>query len=190
LTQAPAWDVMAIRVLSGSDFEHHTGDAMRTHKQWLTIPLTSVAALLIGIGLAGGRADDSQRLTAEDVIRLWKPTPDGVVDYQQFEAAPKDSVAAATATFRVVGPSFERLWNHYAERCGMVERYEAKRLLISGGNNAKGTYVVNDRASSDAKVERGLSVFLLRTDRYAVTATIQPDPDGKAMRGSIAAIAL
>jgi hypothetical protein len=145
---------------------------------------------MVGIGLAGGRADDSQRLTAEDVIKLWRPTPDGVVDFQQFEAAAKESSAAATATFRVVGPSFERLWNHYAERCGMVERYEEKRLLVSGGTSAKGTYVVNDRASSDAKGERGLSVFLLRTGRYAVTATIQPDPDGKALRGSIAAIAL
>jgi hypothetical protein len=163
---------------------------MRKHKKWLTISLTSVAALIVGIGLVGGRADDSKRLTAADVIRLWKPTPDGVVDFQQFEAAPRDSAAAATATFRVVGPSFEGLWNHYAERCGMVERYEAKRLLVSGGTSPKGTYVVNDRASSDAKGERGLSVFLLRTDRYAVTATIQPDPDGKALRGSIAAITL
>ena len=163
---------------------------MRKHKQWLAIPLSTVAALMIGNGLAGGRADVSKRLTALDVIRLWKPMPDGVVDFQQFEAAPKESSAAATATFRVVGPSFERLWNHYAERCGMVERYEAKRLLVSGGTSPKGTYVVNDRAAADAKGERGLSVFLLRTDRYAVTATIQPDPDGKAMRGSIAAITL
>ena len=124
---------MAGKVFPGSDFEHQTGEPMRKHKQWLTIPLTSVAALMIGIGLAGGRADDSKWLTAEDVIRLWRPSSDDVVDFQQFEAAPKESSAAATATFRVVGPSFERLWNHYAERCGMAERYEAKRLLVSGG---------------------------------------------------------
>ena len=33
-----------------------------------------------------------------------------------------------------------------------------------------------------------MSVFLLKNDRYAVTVTIQPDPDGKALRGSIAAV--
>ena len=57
-----------------------------------------------------------------------------------------------------------------------------------GGGGAKGTYVVTDRATSLAKRERALSVFLLRTDRYTVTATIQPDPDGKAIRGSISAM--
>jgi hypothetical protein len=57
---------------------------------------------------------------------------------------------------------------------------------MSGGRDAKGTYVVNDRASSDGR--RAMSVFLFRTDRYTVTATIQPDPDGKAMLGSIAAV--
>jgi hypothetical protein len=70
----------------------------------------------------------------------------------------------------------------------MTDRYEAKQFRISGGTSAKGVYIVNDRWSSPSTGERGLSVFLLRTDRYAVTATIQPDPDGKAMRGSIAAV--
>ena len=103
-------------------------------------------------------------------------------------ASPRESSGVAASTFRVVGPSFEGLWNHYADLCGIGDRYEARRFLISGGTGAKGSYVVSDRASSDAKGGRGLSVFLLRTDRYTVTATIQPDPDGKAVRGSIAAV--
>ena len=132
--------------------------------------------------------DDPKRLTAEDVIALWKPTPDGTVDFQQFWASPKESPGVMVSTFRVVGPSFGGLWNHYADLCGIKDRYEAKRLVMSGGTGAKGMYIVSDRASSLAKGERALSVFLLRTDRYTVTATIQPDPDGKAVVGSIVAV--
>jgi hypothetical protein len=161
---------------------------MRKHRRWLTIPVASGLVVLIGIGVRGGQADDLKRLTAEDVIMLWKPMPAGVEDFQQFWASPKESPSVAASTFRVVGPSFEGLWNHYADRCGIGDRYEARRILITGGTNAKGSYVVADRASLDAKVRRGLSVFLLRTDRYTVTVTIQPDPDGKAMLGSIAAV--
>jgi hypothetical protein len=48
-----------------------------------------------------------------------------------------------------------------------------------------GNYVVNDRM--DPKGGRVLSVFLLRTDQYTATVTIQPDPAGKDVYGSIAA---
>jgi hypothetical protein len=161
---------------------------MHKHRRWLTIMVASGLVALIAISLRGGQADDPKRLTAEDVITLWKPTPEGAEDLQQFVASPKESPGVAAATFRVVGPSFEVLWNHYAGLCGIPHRYEAKRFLVSGGTGAKGTYVVSDRPSSDARGERGLSVFLLRTDRYTVTATIGPDPDGKAVRGSIAAV--
>jgi hypothetical protein len=161
---------------------------MRKHRRWLTISVTSGLVALIGIGVSGGHADDPKRLTANDVIKLWKPLPDGAEDFQEFVASLQECPELAAATFRVLGPSFERLWNHYAELCGIGQRYEATRFLNSGGAGAKGSYVVADRASSDAKGGRGLSVFLLRTDRYTVTATIQPDPDGKAMCGSIAVV--
>ena len=161
---------------------------MRKHGRWLTIPVTLSLVALIGIGVRGGQADDSKRLTADDLITLWKPIPAGVEDFQQFVASPKESTGVEAATFRVVGPSFEGLWNHYADLCGIGERYEASRLMMSGGRSARGTYVVSDRAISLAKRERALSVFVLRTERYTVTATIQPDPDGKAMRGSIVAV--
>jgi hypothetical protein len=161
---------------------------MRKHRRWLTIPVASGLVALIGIGLRGGRADDSKRPTAADVITLWTPRRDGVKDFHQFGASPKESPGVAACTFRVVGPSFEELWNHYADLCGIGERYEARRFLTSGSTGAKGSYVVTERWSSDGGVARGLSVFLLRTDRYTVTATIQPDLDGKAVRGSIAAV--
>jgi hypothetical protein len=162
---------------------------VRKHTRWLVIPVATGLIALIGIGVRGGQADDSKRLTAADVITEWKPMRgNGVEDFQQWVASPKECPGVAAATFRVVGPSFEGLWNHYADLCGIVERYEAKRLLVSGGTSAMGTYVVNDRASSDAREGGRLSVFLLRTDRYTVTATIQPDPEGKAMRGSLTAV--
>jgi hypothetical protein len=160
---------------------------MRKLRRWLILSVASGLVALIGIGLRGGQADE-KRMTTEDVIKLWEPRLDGVKDYQQFVVAPKESSKLAAATFRVVGPSFEGLWNHYAELCGIKDRYEAKHLRITGGSSARGTYVVSDRGSLDARATRGLSVFMLRTDGYTVTATIQPDPDGKAMLGSIAVV--
>jgi hypothetical protein len=158
---------------------------MRRHRRWLTI--TSGLVVLVGIGLSGVQADHP-KLTAEDVIRLWEPSLPGTEDFQQFVASPKDSTGLMASTFRVVGPSFEDMWNHYADLCGIRDRYKAKALLISGGAGTKGSYIVSDRASLDANGRRVLSVFLLRTDRYTVTATIQPSPDGKAVCGSIAAV--
>jgi hypothetical protein len=66
--------------------------------------------------------------------------------------------------------------------------YEARRFLNSGGTGPHESYVVADRGSSDAEEGRVLSVFLLRTRGYTVTVTVQPDRDGKAVVGSIAAV--
>jgi hypothetical protein len=161
---------------------------MHKHRRWFMIGVASGLVGLIGIGVRGGQADDLKRLTADDVIKLWNPMADGAKDFQQWVASPRESPGMAAATFRVVGPSFEKIWNHYAGLCGISDRYQASRLLMTGGTTPKGTYVVSDRPSSLAKGERVLSVFLLRTSHYTVTATIQPDPDGKAMRGSIVAV--
>jgi hypothetical protein len=161
---------------------------MRKRERWLTISIALGLVALIGMGVRGSQAERPKPLTAAAVIKLWEPTLDGAQDFQSFWASPKESPGVAAGTFRIVGPSFEGLWNHYAELCGIRERYEAKHLLVSGGASAKGAYVVSDRASWDASVPRTLSVFLLRTDRYTVTATIQPGPDGKSMLGSISAV--
>ena len=161
---------------------------MCRRQRWFPLSLGLVA--LIGVGWHVSQADEAKRLTAEDLLTRWEPMRDGVEDFQRFWASPRGSTREATATFRVVGPYFVHLWNHYADLCGMTERYEARQLRRSGGTSARGVYIVNDRWSSPSTGERGISVFLLRTDRYAVTATIQPDPDGKAVRGSIAAFIL
>jgi hypothetical protein len=164
---------------------------MHKFRRWIVVPAVSSLVALIGIGVRGGQSNEPKRLTAADVITLWKPMLDGVDDFQQFVASPNDSSAVAAATFRVVGLTFERLWNHYGDLCGIKKRYDARQILMLGGKGAKGTWVVSDRSSSLASgAERALTVFLLRTDRYTVTATIEPEPDGKAVRGSIAAVIL
>jgi hypothetical protein len=150
------------------------------------ITVVSGIVALTGSGLSGGQADDSKRLTADDVIKLWKLS--GVEDFQSWGGSPEESPGLAAYAFRVVGPSFEGAWNQYADLCGIGDRYEARRLLISGKTTGKGRCVITEQASSDAKGGRGVSVFLLRTDRYTVTATIRPDPDGKAVLGSIVAV--
>jgi hypothetical protein len=123
---------------------------MRKHRRWLTIPVALGLVALIGIGLRAGRADDPKRLTAADVVKLWKPMPDGTEDFQQFVASPKESPGLAAATFRVVAhPS--RPSGTITPTCAGsgTNAYEPKRLLMSGKTGAKGSYVVSDRA--DAK---------------------------------------
>ena len=161
---------------------------MRRYSRWLMIVVTSGLVALIGTGLHGTQAGDSKRVAAEELIKGWEPKVDGVEDLQQFVASPEGMPGMAAATFRVVGPSFERLWNHYADLCGIADRYESKRFLVTGKVGTKGSYVVSDRASADARAGRGLSLFMLRTDRYTVSVTIQPDPAGKALLGSIAVV--
>jgi hypothetical protein len=46
---------------------------MRKHTRWLMIPIASGLLALVGMGLRGGRAEEPNRPTAEDVIMLWKP---------------------------------------------------------------------------------------------------------------------
>jgi hypothetical protein len=151
------------------------------------IPAMFSLVAVIGLGMCDGQGGDKGRLTADDVIKIWAPRLDDTTDFQQWIASPKESPSISGGTFRVVGPTFEKLWNHYAELCGIADRYDAKRLLVSGGKGELGSYVISERASSDAAGERGLSMFFLRTAHYTVTVTIQPDPDGEALRGSIAA---
>jgi hypothetical protein len=144
--------------------------------------------VMIGVSVRGGLADDPKPLSAADVIAQWEPKLEGVEDFQRFMASPKESPAMAACTFRVVGPSFGALWNHFADLCGIPDRYQARRSLVSLGSVDKGSYVVSERAAADADGGRGLTVFLLRTDGYSVTVTIGPDPAGKVLLGSIAAV--
>jgi hypothetical protein len=164
---------------------------MRKHGRWITSTAGLIAVMLTLAGVGGLRAElpeAPERPTALEVIAAWKPYVNPPKDFQQWWASPERSPGVAACSFRVEGPSFEELWNHYAELCGVGGRYEAKTFLTTGDVGPRGSYVVTDRASSDGRGERGLSVFLLKNDRYAVTVTIQPDPDGKALRGSIAAV--
>jgi hypothetical protein len=153
-----------------------------------SLAIAAAVVAMVGAHVRGRQTGEQKRPIAADVIKSWEPKMDGIEDYQQFVASPKECDMTAAATFRVVGPSFERLWNYYADLCGIPDRYEANRLLNSGRIGAKGTYVVADRASSAAEGGRRLTVFLLRTDQYSVTVTIHPDSVGKAMLGSFAAV--
>jgi len=146
--------------------------------------------LLLGCFLALTlTAAEPKKLTAEDVIELWSPRLlKTAQDCGQMGASPKQSPNVAAYSFRVVGPTFEELWNHYAQLCGMKQRYEEKTLLFSGDTGPNGSYVVADPTLAGGKGVRGSSVFLLKTDSYTVTATFQPDPDGKSITGSLTAV--
>jgi hypothetical protein len=162
---------------------------MRNHRRWITITVCLISVTMSGVaGLRAELPKAPERLTAIEVITAWKPYVKPPKDFQQWRASPERSPGVAACSFRVEGPSFEELWNHYADLCGISDRYEAKTFLTVGDVGVRGSYVVTDRASSDAIGGRGLSVFLLKNDHYAVTVTMQPDPDGKALRGSIAAV--
>jgi hypothetical protein len=139
--------------------------------------------------LTAGEPIKTKRLTAEDVIQLWAPRLQPAQDYGQMGATPGQSPSVAGYTFRVIGPTVEELWNHYAQLCGMKQQYEEKSFQIRGDTGPNGSYVVADRLPPPGKLGRGLSLFLLKTDGYTVTVTFQADPDGKSITGSLTAVA-
>src|SRR5262249_38762644 len=125
--------------------------------------------------------------TAEEVAKLWSPKLKSATDYAQTGGSPKPAPGVAAYSFRVTGPTFEELWNHYADLCGVKKRHAEKTFLVTTGAGPKGSYVVSDRAAADSKGGRGLSVFLLKTDAYT-TVTFQPDPGGKSISGSLSVV--
>jgi RNA polymerase sigma factor (sigma-70 family) len=138
-----------------------------------------------------GRRDEpakARKVTTDDVIKRWAPKLKNATDYHQIGGSPERSPGVAAYSFKVVGPTFEELWTHYAQLCGVKERYAEKTFLTSANTGPNGSYVVSDRPSADGTGRRGLSVFLLKTDAYTVTVTFQPGPDGKSIVGSLSVV--
>ena len=68
------------------------------------------------------------------MLKDWKPKPAG--RGKEFEAtggSPKDAPDVAAMSFRLAGWSFEEVWNFYADKCGVADRYQEKNILIATG---------------------------------------------------------
>ena len=159
---------------------------MRTRSTALLVFSAAVMAVT-----PGGRGDEPARLkkpSADDVIKKWSPDLKTATEFGQTGGSPKRSPNIAAYSFRVTGPTFEELWNHYAKLCGVKERYAERRFLVSADTGPNGSYVVSDRAAADGKGGRALSLFLLKTDDYTVSVTFQPDPGGKSISGSLSVV--
>jgi hypothetical protein len=98
------------------------------------------------------------------------------------------SSSRPASPLRTAGRRIEELWNHYADLCGVKQRYAEKTFLVTADAGPNGSYVVSDRATADGKGGRGLSVFLLKTDAYTATVMFQPDPGGKSISGSLSVV--
>jgi hypothetical protein len=142
----------------------------------------------LGLALTASELTRSKKLTAEDVIALWSPRLVNAVDYAAMDGSPEQSPDVAAWSFRVIGPTFEELWNHYAQLCGMKQRYAEKSFQVIGDTGPFGSYVVSDRMPPGDQTGRSVSVFLLKTDSYTVTSTFQTGPDGKSITGSLTAV--
>jgi hypothetical protein len=154
-----------------------------------------MALLVLGTGVStitlGTRAQEPAKAgkpTAEDVVKLWSPRLKTATEYQQLGGSPERSPDVAAYSFRVIGPTCEELWNHYAGLCGVKDRYAEKTFLNTANAGPNGSYVVSDRASGDGKGGRGPSVFLLKTEACTVTVTFVPDPGGTSISGSLSAV--
>ncbi len=152
------------------------------------IVAVGIFASVITGGIRGDEPTDSKKRTVNEVMELWSPNLKSATDYHQMGGIPKQSPDVAAYAFRVVGPTYEELWNHYAHLCGLEQRYEQNALLVTADSGPKGSYVVSDRAAADGTSGRGLSVFLLKTNDYTVTVTFSADPSGKSISGSLSAV--
>ena len=95
---------------------------MRNHRRWITITVCLIWVTLAGVaGLRAELPKAPERLTAIEVITAWKPYINPPKDFQQWRASPERSPGVAACSFRVEGPSFEELWNHYADLCGISD---------------------------------------------------------------------
>ena len=148
---------------------------MSQRPRWLLAILVA-SVLAVSAGVRGQEPPKPKKLTAEDVAKRWSPDLKSATEYGQIGGSPKQSPDVAAYSFRVLGPTFEELWNHYARLCGIKERYAEKTFLTSADTGPNGSYVVSDRAAADGKGGRGLSVFLLKADAYTATVTFQGDP--------------
>jgi hypothetical protein len=161
---------------------------MSKHATWLLVVLVIGVATAVATPTRGLEPAKPKKPTAEDVGKHWSPQLKSATDFAQMGGSPKQSPGVAAYSFRVVGPTFEDLWNHYADLCGVEQQYAEKMLLVTADTGPKGSYVVSDRAAADGKGGRGLSVFLLKTDAYTVTVTFQTDVGGKSLSGSLSVV--
>jgi hypothetical protein len=142
---------------------------------------------ILAAGLSHGTAPVPPKVpTAEEILKEWQPLLEGGgKEFGTIGGSPKTAPDVAAVSFKLVGLSFGEVWDHYAERCGLEERYKERTFLTKSGAGPKGSYVVSDRPSADGK-GRGVTVFLLRAEKYTATVTFHRDPDGKTILGSIA----
>jgi hypothetical protein len=184
------WEVQSVTIRLGSildSFNKSEELPMSGRMTWLF----GIVVVGTGATAAGAEADEpakAKKPTADDVAKLWSPELKSATAYGQTGGSPKQSPTVAAYSFRVVGPSFEELWNHYAKLCGLKERYAEKKFLITTDAGPNGSYVVSDQATADGKGGRGLSVFLLKTDSYTATVTFHIDTGGKSISGSLSAV--
>jgi hypothetical protein len=132
--------------------------------------------------------ESGKKLTADEVIEQWAPKPERVrsSSYHHLGASPAEDGVAAYA-FRVEGLSIETLWNHYAGLCGVKDRYDAKAVLNVVRKTEKGVCVLANQIPTPTDPSR-VSTFLIKTERYVVTVTLQHHPDGKTITGSVTAV--
>src|SRR3954454_23698326 len=107
--------------------------------------LLTVALLTHG-PLAGDEPRNDKRPTADAVLKGWKPQAAGRrPEFAAFGGSPKDAPDVAALSFRLDGWTFEQVWNFYADKCGVEDRYMEKAILSKTGTGTKGSFVVADR---------------------------------------------
>lgn len=145
---------------------------------------------LSGVTPVALATDPPKKLTAEALVKKWTPELDkDGASYNRTGGSPKGSPDVAGHTFSYKGMSLEEVWNFYAEKCGMKERYKEKNFLISTGSSDAGEYVVSGQpVAGDKSAAHGVTMFLLKTPEYTVAVSFHLDPDGKTILGSIAAV--
>jgi len=157
---------------------------MKTSMLW---PALAFATLATQSDLRTAEPGKPEKLTAKEVIELWTPIPKVVTDFGKMGGSPEGDPKIAAYSFRAIGGTYEECWNFYAERCGLKQRFAEKMMVVSPGKSPKGSYVVSDRAAADGS-GHAVSVFLLKTDQYTITATLHPSTDGKSIEGSLTAV--
>jgi hypothetical protein len=123
-----------------------------------------------------------KKLYAEKIVDEWLSKVNGGGGITcSFKPTPNTSKFHA-ASFST-NATMEKLWNFYAQKCGMDKKYNPKMRTNGGDEKGKfGPWFLQELPGGDRD-----SLFVLHTTEYTVSATLHAAP-GKQVSGTVVVV--
>lgn len=141
----------------------------------------TLTVLASGPAPAAGGDKPAPKAALADAVAEWAPAVKGAKVVKRGGALGGDAGPRVAAhTFEVTGASFGEVWDLYAAKCGLEDRFDEKvfRGLRWEGGKGKPSYAVSE---TETRPGERVSVFTSRSGGVTASAAIQPKGDGKTV---------